>query len=289
MDGCLSLMYRGPLASCNYGCGYCPFAKHHETAAELAVDRSKLERFVDWVESRSQGTYDVFFTPWGEALTRRWYCEAICRLSWLPRVRRVAVQTNLSADLDWLREVCRNRVALWSTYHPGEVTRSQFLQQCRRLDELQIGYSVGVVGLREHFAEIEGIRSDLASDVYIWVNAYKDEKGYYTPADERFLTAIDPLFPVNNTNHASRGRVCQTGESVVSVDGDGNVRRCHFVPTLIGNLYDPDFSNCLQPRLCPNATCDCHIGYVHLSHLGLDEVFREGILERIPAAFRTIS
>ena len=35
MDGCLSLMYRGPLASCNYGCGYCPFAKHHETGAKI--------------------------------------------------------------------------------------------------------------------------------------------------------------------------------------------------------------------------------------------------------------
>ena len=289
MDGCLSLMYRGPLASCNYGCGYCPFAKHHETATELAVDRAKLEHFVDWVESRSQGTYDVFFTPWGEALTRRWYREAIHLLSWLPHVRRVAVQTNLSADLDWLRKVRSDRVALWCTYHPGEVTRSQFLQQCRRLDNLQVRYSVGVVGVREHFVEIEGIRTELESNVYVWVNAYKCEQGYYTPADEQFLTAIDPLFPVNNTSHASRGRPCRTGESIVSVDGEGNVRRCHFVPTVIGNLYDPDFANCLQSRLCPNATCDCHIGYVHLPHLGLDEMFREGLLERIPAAFRTFS
>jgi hypothetical protein len=50
-------------------------------AAVLAVDKAKLERFVDWVASRSQGIYDVFFTPWGEALTRRWYRQAIHRLS----------------------------------------------------------------------------------------------------------------------------------------------------------------------------------------------------------------
>lgn len=284
MDGCLSLLYRGPLASCNYGCEYCPFAKHHETAAELAIDRAKLERFVDWVMTRAEGTYDVFFTPWGEALTRRWYREAMHRLSWSARVRRVAVQTNLSADLAWLRDVCRERVGLWCTYHPGEVTRLEFLDQCRQLDELQLRYSVGVVGLREHFAEIEGLRADVAPHIYVWVNAYKRHDGYYTREEERFLTAIDPLFPVNNTRHASRGRACRTGESVVSVDGDGNIRRCHFVPDVIGNLYDPDFASCLKPRLCPNATCGCHIGYVHLPHLALDETFREGILERIPAA-----
>ena len=36
----LRILYRGPLSSCNYGCPYCPFAKHHETAAELKVDRA---------------------------------------------------------------------------------------------------------------------------------------------------------------------------------------------------------------------------------------------------------
>jgi hypothetical protein len=42
----LSILYRGPLSSCNYACGYCPFAKRRETAAELARDREALARFV---------------------------------------------------------------------------------------------------------------------------------------------------------------------------------------------------------------------------------------------------
>ena len=48
----LSILYRGPLSSCNYGCAYCPFAKHAETAAELDADRRALERFTDWVSRR---------------------------------------------------------------------------------------------------------------------------------------------------------------------------------------------------------------------------------------------
>ena len=46
--GHLSILWRGPLASCNYGCAYCPFAKKVDSRAELARDRRALERFVDW-------------------------------------------------------------------------------------------------------------------------------------------------------------------------------------------------------------------------------------------------
>src|SRR5918912_2956045 len=72
----LSILYRGPLSSCNYGCTYCPFAKHAETTAEHEVDRRALERFVAWVGERRDDWISVFFTPWGEALIRRRYQQA---------------------------------------------------------------------------------------------------------------------------------------------------------------------------------------------------------------------
>jgi sulfatase maturation enzyme AslB (radical SAM superfamily) len=100
----VKLLYRGPLSSCNYGCTYCPFAKHHETDDEHAVDAAKLERFLSWCEGYAK-PLDVFFTPWGEALTQRRYQQALARLSHLPHVGRAAVQTNLSAKLDWLDDV----------------------------------------------------------------------------------------------------------------------------------------------------------------------------------------
>src|SRR5262249_46300496 len=97
----LSILYRGPLSSCNYACWYCPFAKDHETAEELAKDRRALERFVDWVASHPEHKIGILFTPWGEALIRRWYQRALVRLTNLAHVRRAAIQTNLSCSLDW--------------------------------------------------------------------------------------------------------------------------------------------------------------------------------------------
>ena len=280
----LSILYRGPLSSCNYACGYCPFAKRRETAEELARDRRALERFVAWVLERDPGDrIAVLFTPWGEALTRRWYRDALIQLSQAPQVIRVAIQTNLSPSLAWTARADRDRLAFWATFHPGEVSRARFLRRCQSLDRLGVRYSVGVVGLKEHLDEVEALRRELAPGVYLWINAYKRQPDYYDEENLRRFAAIDPLFPVNNQRHASLGRPCRTGRSVVSVDGDGTMRRCHFIREPIGNLYEPNFEAALIERPCTNATCGCHIGYVHLDDLNLSATFGAGLLERIPA------
>ena len=278
----LSILYRGPLSSCNYDCWYCPFGKHHENAKELQNDREKLARFVEWVVHRpADDQIAVFFTPWGEALTRRWYREAMIDLSHAAQVTKVAVQTNLACQLEWLKDCHLDRVGLWCTYHPSQTSLHEFIQQCRQLDQLHVSYSVGVVGLKENFGDIEALRCQLAPDIYLWVNAYKDKADYYSDQDVTLLEQIDPLFPLNNTRHPSLGRACRTGESVISVDGDGNVRRCHFIKTVLGNLYSDSLEQLLAPRLCTNQTCGCHIGYVHLEELQLDGVFGDGLLERV--------
>lgn len=278
----LSILYRGPLSSCNYGCEYCPFAKHVETAAELAEDRRDLERFVGWVAARAHDSLGVLFTPWGEALIRRWYQDALVRLTHLPNVHKAAIQTNLSCKLDWVDACDRSKLALWTTYHPSETTCDQFLARCRELDSHGVRYSVGVVGLKEHEAEIAALREELPTDVYLWINAYKREPDYYQEDDIRRLEQIDPLFRINTIHHPSLGRPCRAGHTVISVAGDGTVRRCHFIRESIGNIYDPAFEQSLIERPCTNATCGCHIGYVHMNKLGLYDVFGDGVLERIP-------
>src|SRR5262245_8293830 len=83
--GELMLLYRGPLASCNYDCPYCPFAKRRDSREELAADRAALERFTGWIEQKpNKHRFSILFTPWGEGLVRSWYREALVRLSHQP-------------------------------------------------------------------------------------------------------------------------------------------------------------------------------------------------------------
>lgn len=280
MDLGLSILYRGALASCNYSCWYCPFAKQVDSPEELEYDRKTLARFVDWVLSTNR-PLSVLFTPWGEALVRRHYREAMLALSHAPHVQRVAAQTNLAYRLDWLADANRDTLALWCTYHPEETTEAKFLERCHRLDELGVRYSVGTVGLIEQIDAIESLRAKLHPDVYLWVNAFKRQPDYYAPEHIKRLQAVDPLFPLNR-NHASLGKACRTGETAISVYEDGTIQRCHFIKQRLGNLYEDDLDFLLKPRACTAAQCGCHIGFAHLDHLGLYDTFGDGLLERVP-------
>ena len=275
------ILYRGSLSSCNFGCDYCPFAKTTNTREELRQDAREVNRFVDWV-AQDPHSIGVFFTPWGEAIIHDYYRIAMVKLSQMPHVQRVAMQTNLSCRLDDLATANREKLALWATYHPTQTTLTRFLQRCKWLIDHHFRFSVGVVGIREHFESISELRKELPAQIYVWVNCYKRESDYYRADELDFIKSIDPYFELNRHYYPSAGESCNAGSTSFTVDGRGDVRRCHFIADRIGNLYEEDIFQRLAPRLCPNQTCGCHIGYVHRPAGNLNALFGENILERIP-------
>lgn len=282
----LTLLYRGSLVSCNYGCEYCPFAKRQQSAAELAVDRQSLERFANWIAEHPQHEFSILFTPWGEALIHSWYQQTLAWLSRLPHVRKVAIQTNLSCSLSWIDQANPDCLALWATFHPEWSKLDRFLEQCHDLHDHRIRFSVGVVGFPRFRAAMTELRQQLPQTVYLWINAVKAELPHLTADDRAFFQSIDPLYDLNTYHYPSLGKSCRAGKTVISVDGEGTMRRCHFIKAAIGNIYDPAFETALLERPCTNETCHCHIGYVHLDYLELDRVFGSGILERVPIAYQ---
>ncbi len=278
----LSILYRGPLASCNYGCTYCPFAKQRDSVEELEADRHALQRFVSWVGDHPELDLSILFTPWGEALTRQWYRDAMVSLSHLHHVTLVAAQTNLSRSVDWVAAADACTLSLWCTFHPTEDALDRFVGRCHRLDSLGIQYSVGVVGFPEHLLVAGELRERLNDRTYLWVNPASGLGRDYTAAEVANWVQVDRLFPLALRPHESLGRPCRAGESAVSVDGSGSVRRCHFVDDVIGNLYDGTWRDGLRRRTCPIANCDCFIGYVHRDADLYDSHFGERLLSRVP-------
>jgi MoaA/NifB/PqqE/SkfB family radical SAM enzyme len=279
----IDITYRGPLASCDYACDYCPFAKRHDDAKARHADESALNRFVDWVEAH-QGEFEfrILITPWGEALVRKWYRQAIVRLSHLPHVAKVVIQTNLSTPVTWLEDAQKDRVALWTTYHPSEISIERFVAKTQALEAIGIEYSVGIVGKNENQIAAARLRKALNPATYLWINAYKDDPLHYSDQDIEYFTHIDPHFGINNQYHQSFQKECNSGVTSISIDGNGDVKPCHFVDKYLGNIYEDNLQAILQPCYqCPNAKCGCYIGYIHLPELGLNEVYGEKLLERI--------
>jgi MoaA/NifB/PqqE/SkfB family radical SAM enzyme len=276
------VMYRGPLTSCNYSCAYCPFAKRLETASQLQRDRTSLRRFVDWIPIQHDERFNVLFTPWGEALVRSWYRDAFVELSHQSNVASVAVQTNLSCNIDWIRDCNLDRVGLWATLHATEVSPAAFISKVERLRELGVSMSVGMVAVPSFLDQIEDVRKCLPPDVYLWLNAQQPRSRPYRGDEVARLVAIDPHFRLTLRRERSIGRPCRAGETTFAVDGDGDMRRCHFVDEVIGNIYSSNWQSTLRPRGCPKQFCDCFLGKAQLRADELTPFFGDRLLERIP-------
>ncbi len=276
----LGILWRGPLDSCNYDCAYCPFARRRVSRRVLDADRAALTRFVDWVCDAEAWRLEILFTPYGEALVWPWYRDALARISHLPHVRRVAIQTNGSAPMDFTGRANLDTLALWISWHPSEIPLERFAARIQALHADGVRLSVGAVALPTNADAVEALRAALPAGVPMWINAQKPGIRYDADAIARW-SRLDPAFPLDARPHHTKGRACATGDEVVSIDGDGDIRRCHFVEERLGNLYTDDLAALLTPRACPRARCDCWIGYSHLPELGLRQLYEADLLPRI--------
>jgi hypothetical protein len=268
----LSLLWRGPLDSCNYGCAYCPFAKRAISSSMLARDRAALTRFVDWVKRTQTHCLRILFTPYGEALIWPAYREALVELSHLSHITQVSIQTNASGPLSFLSDCDLRKVSLWISWHPTEIELSPFVEKIHALHAQGVQLSVGAVAIPIHLSQVEALRKRLPPHVPMWINAQKPGVSY-SEAEQARWRAIDPDFDLELIRHRSQGKSCQAGEHVLSIDGDGAITRCHFIDQKLGNLYQDDLATILRPRACTRKTCECWIGYSHLVDLQLSQHF----------------
>lgn len=72
------------------------------------------------------------------------------------------------------------------------------------------------------------VRRLIFEERYAEANTLVKQMQYCSASDLDRLERVDSLFPMNNLRHPSKGKRCLSGESVISVDGDGTIRRFHF-------------------------------------------------------------
>ena len=283
----LSILYRGPLASCNYDCPYCPFAKRRDPPEQLRADRAALERFAAWVAATTDRPALGAVHPVGRGADPL-LVPGRPRDALAPAARRTGSRsrpTSAARSTGWPTPTGRRRPC-GRTYHPGQVTPGPVPRPLRR-DWPTLGVRYSRRRGRPARTPRRGARRcapPCPPAVYLWVNAAEGHR--YTAAEEATLDRRSTRFrlqrppaPVARTGPAA------PGESAISVAGDGTVRRCHFVRARSATSTTARGGPRCAPGRARSRVCDCHIGYVHLETLGLYDVFAGGVLERIPAAW----
>lgn len=276
------ISYRGSLKSCNYQCGYCPFAKRKASARELAADRKALLRFVRRMEEEKFAG-SLLFLPYGEAMIHPQYWEAMARLSRAPAAA-VSCQTNLSFSVgDFAREMKGNRgrlekIRLWCSFHPEMTTPERFADACRSLLENKIVFCAGCVGDPRRVTEIRRLRRLLPPEIYVWINRMDGLNRPYTADEAAEFLAVDPMFSLELRRHKADPARCAAGKSSLFVRADGEIFPCNIAKISQGNLY----GGALRPPSCRSRACDCYLAYAQREDLAATDRFLPHKLFRIP-------
>ena len=211
----LSILYRGPLSSCNYGCGYCPFAKRARDGRR-AGPRSRRRWSASSAGSTARPADDRIGDP----------VHALGRGADPPLVsggagpaeplaaRRAGRRSRPTcrAALDWVGAVRQAQAGALGDVPSRRRSPRPLPGKCRRAGSarraLSASASSACGALRRRSRRCA---ANCPQHVYLWINAYKARPDYYRPGEAEWLTAIDPLFPLNNRRHPSLGRPCRAG------------------------------------------------------------------------------
>ena len=247
---------------------YCPFAKQHETRGR-AARRPRGARRASSAGSaqRPDGTLSVLFTPWGEALIRRWYQQALVAAE-PPAARRQGrdpdepvLPARLGRDCD--RRQARPVVHLSSRADDrGQRSSANAASWTQR----GVRFSVGVVGLHEHIDEIEALRAELPTR-RLPVDQRLQGRARLLPPQQsgRGWQRVDPLFPDQQyTARFAEPSLPRRARRGLGGRRRHNLRRCHFVDAdrqpLRGGLADgarPAHPARTRPAAATSATCCC--------------------------------
>ena len=193
----------------------------------------------------------VLVVPYGEALIHPYYWEGMAELGSQTGMRAVGAQSNLSFPVEKMLAVYekaggrKERLRLWGTFHPQMTTVEEFLCQCQRLQEAEVSFCVGTVGVPENLGYIDGY-FDLELQVF--------------PPDASYCN-----------------------DSVL-VQGDGSIRPCVRSHAKMGNLYTDGFGR-LMTKTCTAGACDCYLSYNNRTDVEALMHFQPEPAFRIPEAY----
>lgn len=248
------IFYRGYLTSCNYACSYCPFSKRKMTKAQREKDEKALWKFVE-DQKQEKEKHAVQIVPYGEALIHEYYWSALAGLSQISTQEYIGCQTNLSFSVERMLKVYeehqgrKEKLRLWCTFHPSMTTVEAFVEQCRKLEEADISFCVGVVGNPEEIPTLFQLRKRLSDSIYVWVNKMEGRKKKYTAEEVEAFQSIDPYFFLQMEHRKADLKKCRKS---VFYEADGSRYFCNLHAAARGTS---------GAEGCGRSECNCYLAY----------------------------
>ncbi len=252
---------------CNYSCYYCHqthdrYSHKGEGVTAHAFDNFPLYSWLDAFRRHFANERLSFVITGGEPLIDKKNMPLLLKsLSDMTNVDSIRIDTNVSWNLDWYKDLDKSKIILMCTYHPSQIKEENFLLKIRNV--LDNGFEIGMVNyvltqdsLNNFFSLKEKFR---AFGIPLHPNPLWNSTGKYSPEDMKIfeveLPEQDYLYRTGIMS--PNGKNCLFPSIAYEIDYLGNVKvGCH--PKASGNIFDSNLPPLFpEPVPCPYSSCAC--------------------------------
>jgi MoaA/NifB/PqqE/SkfB family radical SAM enzyme len=261
----LRIWYVSALQRCNFRCSYCVTGQARVNSKEEWAQPMDLNRHVKVLEWIAALPYRVTIriASIGEPFVSGPYLDSLAKLSHSGNIEFLELLTNGSfAPINFQRFVeaaAPERIRMWMTFHPGQVSRERFLRGALLAREKGVEAVVHALLFPDNVEEIRALKTDCEAEglrLHIgyglnFNNAFPD-RGLVPILEE---PGVDPAALAWNTGFSAElyrqaenpsGALCAAGHDYVYIDPCGSVHRCRTYSLIageapLGNIFDPSF------------------------------------------------
>lgn len=281
---------------CNYRCPYCyvPMEKRENKKTMFSQ-----HDWNEWLQALKDNFYDrslEFYFTGGEPLLVKDCVFLIKKLTELPHVIRIRIDSNLSVVENFLENVDSEKVRFLTAFHPTQISLDNYTAKVKEAQLRNMVEAVNFVASKENLLLLNISPHKLIKDfenIGIFLNVSKDfhqglSKGWdYDPNYKRYIDMLQ--YPLDtyymNFYSLTKGFLCGGGgRHYISINRHGQVFSCggKIARTVgYGNIFDKTLNLPNNLHICKEDYCPSIISYSFSSSndfLPIDHI--KGYVER---------
>jgi sulfatase maturation enzyme AslB (radical SAM superfamily) len=261
---------------CNYRCPYCYVPLEKRTVNKTMFSHHNWDEWFHALEEKFPDRNLEFYFTGGEPLIIKDCIFLIKKLVELDNVRRIRIDTNLSAIEHFLENVDSEKVRFLTAFHPTQISLDAYIGKVNKAKERKMVDVVNFVASKENLSLVNTSPHKLIKvfeDMGLFLNIAKDFHRGLSKAwdyDSNYKMYVDMLqYPLDsyymNLYSLNKGFLCGGGgRHYISINRHGQVFSCGGkIPRTVGygNIFDNTLHLSDHLHICEEDCCPSIISY----------------------------
>jgi len=269
---------------CNYNCPYCFVSKRERKKRTTMFDHYSKEKWLQSLSKTFSNKILSFHITGGEPLIIKDAVLMVEELMKWKNVERIRIDSNISTLSFFLKHVKSEKVRFNTSFHPTQVSLSDYLPKVKKLHDLNMIGFVNFVASSENLKTISPLSPHKLAEIFknegIFLNIAKDYRckgfGYrYDKVYDEYINLFQhPLDRAYKSDIALHKHFpCGGGKHYIFFDAYGKVTACgkkEYQKIGLGNIFKETVKLPTNLCECEEDICSCITSYSFSSSNNFD-------------------